>query len=137
MTNKMFVMHSFLWQLFFVIYYLFSYSVSTNNFTHLDYWNSKLYKILWMKYCVYIHHFKKIKIKKRITYNIWVLITIIYKLISNKKYNRNIFWINGSRILILIQYGKKYCRLKLNQFNNCVKFENSYSFICVIFISNN
>lgn len=57
--------------------------------------------------------------------------TIIYKLIYNRKYNRVINWINRSKTLILIQHGKK------NIDPNHDKFDDLYSFIRVVFMLNN
>lgn len=57
--------------------------------------------------------------------------TIIYKLIYNRKYNRVINWINRSKTLILIQHGKK------NIDPNHDKFDDPYSFIRVVFMLNN
>ena len=42
-----------------------------------------------------------------------------------------------SRTLILTRYGKKSCRHAPSTFNNCVKFNNLYLFIRVVFVSNN
>lgn len=55
--------------------------------------------------------------------------TIIYKLIYNRKYNRVINWINRSKTLILTW--------KKNIDPNHDKFDDPYSFIRVVFMLNN
>lgn len=45
--------------------------------------------------------------------------------------------VNGSRTLILTQNEKKSCRPRPSPFNNRVKFDGLYPFICVVFVSDN
>ena len=63
--------------------------------------------------------------------------TITYKLICNRKYNRVIVWVNGLKTLILTQYRKKSCRPGSDPFNNRVKFDDLYPFIRIMFELNN
>ena len=63
--------------------------------------------------------------------------TRTYKLFENRKYNRVIDRVNESKTLTLTQHGKKLCRPGLDPFNNLVKFNDSYPFIRVVFVSGN
>ena len=59
------------------------------------------------------------------------------KLFLNRKYNRVINRINGLRTLTLTRDGKKSCQSEPDLCNNHVKFNDSYPFIRVVFVSGN
>lgn len=70
-------------------------------------------------------------------FNIWVLMTITYKLILNRKYNWTINWINRSTILTLTRHekniGNPYVVHLIIMFNLTIY----YLFIRVVFMSDN
>lgn len=63
-----------------------------------------------MKHCLYVYPFKK-----KIMSNIW-----LGKWVNN--FNPNLIW------------KKKSCQFGFNPINNCIKFDDPYSFILLVFV---